>query len=96
MMTDNKFSKIKFQTANEKSGKHSGCWWPGAEYEYDGINCTFQRVYDPNVAPTEIIDTAMDWLTHESTPANLVMLYIHEPDKTSHKFGPNSFQVSLL
>lgn len=85
-----------FQTANEMSGKHSGCWWPGCEYEYNGIKCTFSRSFNASIGVEERIDTIMTWLTHGTTPANLVMLYIEEPDHGAHIYGPESVQVSLL
>lgn len=86
--------KIKIQTANQLSDKHSGCLWPGGDYEYIGVNCTFSRTFNASVPFKERIDTAMSWLTHETTPANLVMLYIEAPDQHAHKYGPDSIQVS--
>lgn len=52
----------------------------------------------------ERVDTALSWFVHEKTPANLVMLYIEEPDTQSHMWGPdaqivcqnNSIQIILI
>lgn len=37
---------------------------------------------------------AMSWLKDPEKPANLVMLYIEQPDTTAHIYGPNSEQVA--
>ena len=43
---------------------------------------------------TAAIDHVVDrWLLSPFHPANLVLLYFHEPDSTSHEFGPFSRQV---
>lgn len=50
---------------------------------------------DKNVSFEERIDIAMNWFTHKKTPANLVMMYIEQPDTYSHVYGPKSIQVSI-
>lgn len=78
------------------AGKYSGCMmWSGSEFEYNGVSCTFKEKYAPKKNWEKRIDTVFDWLTHEKTPANLVMLYIEEPDDKSHKYGYKSQQVSF-
>ena len=78
------------------AGKHSGCcMWPGADYEYNGINCTFTRSFDKSVKFEDRVDTVMTWFTHKKTPANLVFLYIEEPDGKGHIYGPESDRVSV-
>ncbi len=43
---------------------------------------------------TAAIDHVVDrWLLSPFHPANLVLLYFHEPDSTSHEYGPFSRQV---
>lgn len=85
------------QTANELSGKHSGCLWVGSEFEYNGVNCTFSIPYAVirNVSFEKRVDIVMTWLTHKTTPANLVMLYLPEPDQAAHNHGPDSKEVSV-
>lgn len=81
---------------NELAGKHSGCMWPGGDYEYKNVSCTFYQTFNGSIPFEKRIDTIMEWFTHEKTPTNLVMLYIEEPDQESHMYGPDSIQVSLL
>lgn len=78
------------------AGRHSGCMWPGGDFDYNGINCTFRRSFDKSFPLEKRVDEAMEWLTHETTPANLVMLYFEQPDGQSHIFGPESMEVSYL
>lgn len=42
------------------------------------------------MAWNERVDTVMTWFTHGKTPANLVMLYIEEPDVSGHVYSPDS------
>lgn len=37
---------------------------------------------------------AISWFKDPIRPANLVMLYIEQPDSLAHKYGPNSGQVA--
>jgi len=39
------------------------------------------------------MDYAINWLTNETHPANLVFMYFEEPDKQGHSYGPDSSQV---
>lgn len=39
------------------------------------------------------IDTIMTWIENENRPANLVLAYFEEPDKTGHKKGINSQEI---
>lgn len=84
------------QTANEMAGKHSGCFWPGSEFEYNGVSCTFPGKYKFGSNFEKRVDKVMSWFKHEKTPANLVMFYIEQPDDESHKYGPESMEVMCL
>lgn len=67
--------------------------WPGGEYEYNGVTCTFTQTFEAGCNFERKIDKIMDWFNHEKTPANLVMLYIEEPDGSAHVYGPDSVEV---
>lgn len=68
--------------------------WSGSEFQYKGINCTFTVKFDYNKSWKYRIDTALSWFQDNRTPANLVMLYIDEPDGSAHVYGPESKAVS--
>lgn len=78
------------------AGKHSGVMmWSGSEFEYNGTSCTFMEKFVFEKNWQERIDTIIGWLTHEKTPANLVMLYIEQPDDKSHLYGYKSNEVNF-
>lgn len=92
---NNSINLFNLQTANEKAGKHSGCMmWPGSDFKYDGTACTFNWKFDPSKEWKDRVDEVMRWFTHEKTPANLVMLYIEQPDALAHVYGPDSEKVT--
>lgn len=39
------------------------------------------------------IDTAISWILDQEKPANLVMIYIEEPDKQSHALGVHTDEI---
>lgn len=67
--------------------------WPGSNFEYKGRNCTFTGVFNENMKWEDRADIALSWFNHEKTPANLVMLYMEEPDTNGHYYGPESSEV---
>lgn len=72
-------------------GRHSGVMmWPGNEYKYNGIAPTYQKVWDSSESWEKRIDVAIDWILNPDKPANLVLLYIEEPDYHGHCFGVES------
>ncbi|XP_055308280.1 ectonucleotide pyrophosphatase/phosphodiesterase family member 5-like [Sitodiplosis mosellana] len=87
-------STLPIWSANEKAGGYSGCIWPGSDYEYHGVSCTFQKEHNGSIPFEDRVDTIMNWFTHEQTPTNLVMLFIEEPDEQSHMYGPNSIHIT--
>lgn len=70
--------------------------WAGSEYEYQNHKCTFTGVYNETEKPEERVDTALSWFKHPKTPANLVMLYVEQPDLFGHAYGYESSIVSFI
>lgn len=96
-----KFKRINFrrsQVLNEWGGGVSGViMWPGSEFPY-GANkttATYVTKWNPEVSFESRINTALDWLTNDVKPANLIFLYFEEPDDEAHGFGPDSDEVRL-
>lgn len=82
---------------NEKAGKYSGCsMWPGADFEFNEKKCTFSELFDESQKYENRVDTAISWFTHPKTPANLILLYIEQPDMYAHAYGTKSPQVSCF
>ncbi|KAK7601417.1 hypothetical protein V9T40_008858 [Parthenolecanium corni] len=84
-------------TLNELSGegRHSGVMmWAGEQYEYRNVTPTFSQEYNETMPWNDRIDMTMEWLTHKSTPINLLYMYFEQPDSDSHKYGVNSKNVT--
>lgn len=82
---------------NELAGGRSGCMmWPGSNYEYDGVVCTHSKHYNTSVSYNERVDDVFEWILNDKAPANLIMLYIEEPDLHAHAFGPESNTITDL
>lgn len=67
--------------------------WTGSDFSYKGVNCTFTGVFDYFWEWQDRVDTALSWFQDKRTPANLVMLYIEDPDEHAHAYGPDSMEV---
>lgn len=70
--------------------------WPGSDFKYNGTACTFSWTFDMNRTWESRVDEVMLWFTHKTTPTNLVMLYIEEPDSLGHPYGPESDKVNNI
>lgn len=80
---------------NQLSGKYSGCMmWPGHEFEYGGVNCTFSVPFNKTSSWNRNVDKALSWFIHPKTPVNLAMMYVNQPDSKGHAYGPQSNKVS--
>lgn len=81
-------------TWNELNGGKSGCMmWPGTDFSYSSqrINCSFYEklnVTHPNVWEDRL-EKVLQWYQEG---ANLVMLYIEEPDHHGHIYGVGDTQ----
>lgn len=74
-----------------EEGRISGCMmWPGCEHIFPP---TYFVPYNKSMSWNERCDTVIDWLTSPVNSANLVLVYLEEPDLTAHIFGPESPQV---
>lgn len=70
--------------------------WPGSNFYYEEVKCTYTQQFNANVSFIERVDTVINWITDSVSPANLVMFYIEEPDTFGHAFGVSSEEVTDL
>lgn len=68
--------------------------WPGSNYKYDDTACTFLQKFNTSMPWNERADTVIGWFMDKKTPANLVMMYIEEPDESAHIYSPDSDKVN--
>jgi ectonucleotide pyrophosphatase/phosphodiesterase family protein 5 len=69
--------------------------WPGSNHPY-GQNETlpthFQR-WNGSWTFENRVDLLVEMITDPETPANIVFLYLEEPDNVGHAFGPDSEEI---
>lgn len=70
--------------------------WPGFDFPYRNTTCTYSQKFDKNVTMKARVDTVMKWFTDKAKPANFVVLYADQPDKTGHRFGTTGIEVSTV
>lgn len=89
-------SILPIWTLNELAGGKSGCMmWPGANYEYSGIKCSYNQNYSADVPLMRRVDTMIKWLT-EKDPPNLVMFYSEQPDKLAHVVDAQNVSIDEM
>lgn len=82
---------------NELAGGHSGCsMWPGSDFFYNSISCTHKQHFNMSENLHERVDQVMSWVLNKTHPANLIMLYVEDPDNHAHAFGPDSQKITDL
>uniref|UniRef100_A0A2M4AIU3 Putative ectonucleotide pyrophosphatase/phosphodiesterase n=1 Tax=Anopheles triannulatus TaxID=58253 RepID=A0A2M4AIU3_9DIPT len=84
---------------NEYSGGHSGCMmWPGSDYGYgpQNLTCSHTQRFNLSVPWEDRLSTVFRWIRDSERPANLIMLYIEEPDYYGHVYGPESDRIAAL
>lgn len=70
--------------------------WPGTDFKYDNKSCHFIEVYNKTIPFNDRVDKVIEWFTDPITPANLVLLYIEDPDFHAHAFGPESDVINQV
>ncbi len=78
-------------TAVKQGDKSATLFWVGSEADVQHIRPTYWKKYNQSMPFEARIDTVIHWLKlpYAQRP-HLVMWYYHEPDHTSHGFGPVS------
>ncbi|XP_063699781.1 bis(5'-adenosyl)-triphosphatase ENPP4-like [Culicoides brevitarsis] len=83
---------------NEMSNGKSGCMmWPGSDFSYGlkDVNCSYtEKMNVTHPGPwEERLEKSVEWF---NSGANLVMLYIEEPDHNGHIYGVDDAQNEIL
>ncbi|MCF6170534.1 MAG: ectonucleotide pyrophosphatase/phosphodiesterase [Bacteroidales bacterium] len=69
-------------------------FWVGASAAIDGNRPSHWSVYKEDLTMGDRIDSLVHWLgLPEAQRPHLVMWYYHEPDLTSHIYGPESIEL---
>ncbi|CAG7668638.1 unnamed protein product [Allacma fusca] len=97
--TATRSSVVPLYTSNELAGdgRYSGSMmWPAGQEGWGENNTKVTHLVNYNVSRWDWeweVDQVMKWITHPTKPANLVYLYIEEPDYTGHRFGPEGPEI---
>ncbi|XP_062581552.1 ectonucleotide pyrophosphatase/phosphodiesterase family member 5-like [Saccostrea cucullata] len=78
-------------TARKNNRTSATFYWPGSEAKIRGFRPNIWLPYNESVLFPPRVDQVMDWLVNDSI--DFVTLYFHEPDKTGHRYGPDSEQI---
>jgi predicted AlkP superfamily pyrophosphatase or phosphodiesterase len=79
----------------ERQGKRTATmFWPGSDYQIDGVRPEYWRSFDRHVGANARVDQVLHWL---DLPAgerpDFITLYFDQVDHEGHNFGPTSTQV---
>lgn len=84
-------------TAEKQGVKTASFYWVGSEAQIKGVQPTYWKPYRQRVSFSSRMDTVIHWLTlPEEKRPHLITWYYHEPDWTSHEFGPVSPKTKVM
>ncbi|KAK6183339.1 hypothetical protein SNE40_010840 [Patella caerulea] len=78
-------------TATKKNKKSATHFWPGSEVEFNGVRPAIWLQYNETIPFEKRIETVVDWFANKGV--HFATLYFHEPDRTGHKYGPDSQEI---
>jgi predicted AlkP superfamily pyrophosphatase or phosphodiesterase len=78
-------------TAEKQGVKTASYFWVGSEAPINGFKPSIVKDYDGKVPFENRVDSVIAWLKlPEKNRPQFVLCYFSEPDKSGHKYGPNS------
>jgi len=86
-------------TAVNQGLRSGGILFPGSNSTYSGVGAT-ESILDENDTPNDEeawrtnIDTTLDWFIEKDY--HMIALYFNEPDKSSHKMGPDDPDIAKV
>ncbi len=84
-------------TAEKQGVRTASFYWVGSEAPIQNIHPTYWKKYKQRVPFTDRLDTVLHWLTlPDAQRPRLITWYYHEPDWTSHEYGPKSIQTKVV
>ena len=81
-------------TAEKQGVISASFYWAGSEAPIKGYHPHYWKKYKQKVPFEDRVDTVINWLSlPEPVRPRLITWYLHEPDWTSHEYGPTSQEV---
>ncbi|XP_050692427.1 venom phosphodiesterase-like isoform X2 [Eriocheir sinensis] len=82
-----------WRTLARQGKKAASFFWPGSEVT--DRNPSYWYFYNESIPFTHRVQKVLAWLDlPPETRPSFITLYLHEPDRTGHDFGPNSPQMN--
>ncbi len=82
-------------TAQQQGVPTGTMFWPGSDYELEGVRPTRWRVFDQTLTDFARVDQLLAWLDAPATERpRLFTLYFDIVDTAGHRFGPDAFEVN--
>ncbi|XP_058249199.1 ectonucleotide pyrophosphatase/phosphodiesterase family member 1 isoform X1 [Hemibagrus wyckioides] len=100
LKTEEKFNPAWYQgepvwiTAMKNNLKSGTFFWPGSDVLIKGRYPNLYKVFDKGIPFDERVTTVLQWLNlSQSERPDFYTLYLEEPDRSGHMYGPNSNAV---
>jgi len=69
-------------------------FWPGSDYELEGVRPAYWRAFDQTLTDFARVDTLLGWLdAPEAERARFFTLYFDIVDTAGHRFGPDAYET---
>jgi ectonucleotide pyrophosphatase/phosphodiesterase family protein 5 len=78
-------------TARKQNLRSATFFWPGSEAEIRKTRPNIWLKYNESIPFETRVDKVVEWFVNENI--NMATLYLHEPDLTGHKKGPDSPEI---
>ncbi|MCG8409916.1 MAG: ectonucleotide pyrophosphatase/phosphodiesterase [Bacteroidales bacterium] len=84
------FGEPIWVTAEKQGVKSASYFWVGSETAHDSIFPSYYHLYNDSVPFERRMQGVIDWLKlPEEKRPHLILLYVQEPDRVGHVFGPD-------
>lgn len=81
-------------TAQQQGVPTGTMFWPGSDYELEGVRPSRWRVFDQTLTDFARVDQLLSWLdAPEAERPRLFTLYFDIVDTAGHRFGPDAFET---
>jgi predicted AlkP superfamily pyrophosphatase or phosphodiesterase len=82
-------------TAQQQGVLTGTMFWPGSDYELDGVRPARWRAFDQTLTDFARVDQLLSWLDGpDAERPRLFTLYFDIVDTAGHRFGPDAFEVN--
>ncbi|XP_002170658.3 bis(5'-adenosyl)-triphosphatase enpp4 isoform X1 [Hydra vulgaris] len=89
-------NELQYLQDGNRTRKSATIYWPGSEATYNGHWQYYtEKKYNQNYTFKARVDKIIDLLL-EPDPVNFIACYFEEPDYTSHKYGPDHENTSIV